>query len=530
MLGTTTYLSTDIAPIPLLWIIPLGLYLLTFVLVFAKKPPLPHVWMNRLLPIAIMILTLILLSGATAMRGLPISFVLILSVMVFFLAAMVGHGELARDRPAARHLTEFYLWLSVGGVMGGMFNALLAPLLFRKTGLTEYPVALVLTCFILRPRAELDGKTELVRKRQKAIHKGPVPKESANSRRRFLMDAAIALSIGVLTVGLIMLAMGLGIEPGPTQMAVMYALPCLLIYLQSERPVRLGLVVAAVLLAGAIDPDEALQYRNRNFFGVLKITEVRTNVSEHFRFLYHGNTRHGQQDLIHTDSEGRHEPLTYYHRTGPLGNVFNDWQRLRPGQHIGVVGLGAGSIAYYARPGDDWTFYEIDPAVVRLAEDPKYFSYLSECRAGSLRLIVGDARLRLREALPNRYDLLVLDAFSSDAIPMHLVTKEALQLYVDKLADGGIIAFHVSNRFLRLQPILARIAENTNPKLTARYWYDSDRNSSTGKEESQWVILARTEADFGPLAQESQWEVLRPEANTPVWTDDFSNLLSAFQW
>jgi hypothetical protein len=553
LLGTTTYLSTDVAPIPLLWIIPLALYLLTFILVFAKQPPLPHAWMNRLLPIAIVILTLILLTGATEMRGLPVGFLLILSVIVFFLAAMVGHGELARDRPAAEHLTEFYLWISVGGVLGGLFNALLAPLLFRKTGLTEYPVALVLACFLLRPRAELAVKTESgirshalwvkeqsVRKRRKANKKGSVPgphpdlsipNEDTNPRRRLVLDAAIALSIGALTLGLIMLAMGLGLEAGPMRTAVMFALPCLLIYLQVERPVRLGLVVAAVLLAGATDPDETLQYRERNFFGVLKVSEIRTSATEHFRLLYHGSTRHGQQDLIHTDSEGRREPLTYYHRTGPLGHVFSDWQKPRSvGQHVGAVGLGAGSVAYYARPGDDWTFYEIDPAIVRLAEDPKYFSFLSECRARSRRMIVGDARLRLREALPNQYDLLVLDGFSSDAIPMHLITKEALQLYVDKLADGGIIAFHVSNRYLRLQPFLAKLAENTNPKLVARQWHDTEKKPSTGKEESQWVILARFEADFGPLARDVRWERLWPAADTPLWTDDFSNLFSAFQW
>jgi len=145
-------------------------------------------------------------------------------------------------------------------------------------------------------------------------------------------------------------------------------------------------------------------------------------------------------------------------------------------------------------------------------------------------MIVGDARLRLREALPNQYDLLVLDGFSSDAIPMHLITKEALQLYVDKLADGGIIAFHVSNRYLRLQPFLAKLAENTNPKLVARQWHDTEKKPSTGKEESQWVILARFEADFGPLARDVRWERLWPAADTPLWTDDFSNLLSAFQW
>jgi hypothetical protein len=286
-----------------------------------------------------------------------------------------------------------------------------------------------------------------------------------------------------------------------------------------------------VLLAGAIDPDETRRYRERNFFGVLTVSESRTSETEHFRLLYHGSTRHGQQDLIHTDSEGRHEPLTYYHSSGPIGHVFRERAKTRPaGLRVGAVGLGTGSVAYYARAGEDWTFYEIDPAVVRLAEDPKYFSFLSECRADKRQMIVGDARLRLREAAAKHYDLLVLDAFSSDAIPMHLITKEALQLYVDKLADNGIIAFHVSNRYLKLHPILGKLAENTSPQLVARYWDDTDADPHTGKLESQWVILARSEADLGALGRDLRWEKIQSEPDTPLWTDDFSNLLSAFKW
>lgn len=300
--------------------------------------------------------------------------------------------------------------------------------------------------------------------------------------------------------------------------------------MQAERPLRLGLAAAAVLLAGAIDPDESRKMLERNFFGVLKVSEIRTSETEQFRLLYHGNTLHGQQDLIHRDSEGRHEPLTYYHSAGPIGNVFSDRSKTRPGQRVGVVGLGTGSLAYYARPGEDWTFYELDPAIVRVAEDPKYFSFISECRAGKRQMIVGDARLRLREAAPKHYDLLVLDAFSSDAIPMHLITKEALQLYVDKLTDNGIIAFHVSNRYLMLQPFLAKLAESTSPKLIGRYWDDTGADPRTGKLESQWVIMARSEDDLGALGRDLRWEKLRPKPDTPLWTDDFSNLLSAFKW
>lgn len=529
LLGTTTYLSTDIAPIPLLWVIPLAIYLLTFMLVFAKKPPVPHAWMNRLLPIAVLMLTLVLLTGATELRGLPVGVLLGLHLLAFFLAAMVAHGELARDRPSAEYLTEFYIWLSVGGVLGGMFNTLLAPALFHNGGLVEYPFALVLACLLRSPRTEVS---------QVAARRGrqPMPKESpdnepASSRTRLGLDIGIALAIALVTWGLAHLATTLKLDAGPIRTAVMFGLPCVLVYVLVDRPVRFALGIGALLLVGAFDPDQTIQHRERNFFGVLRVTEANTPEAGRFRVLYHGNTIHGQQSLEHVDSEGRHEPLTYYFRTGPIGHVFENWLKARPpGQQVGAVGLGTGSLAYYARPDDDWTFYEIDPAIQRVAEDPRYFSFLSECRARNRRVILGDARLRLREAPDHAYDLLVLDAFSSDAIPMHLITKEALQLYLDKLANGGMIAIHVSNRYLRLQPILAKLAESVNPPLVIRHWDDPDNDSARGKSASQWVILARSEADLGRLAHGARWEKLRPEPDTPLWTDDFSNLLSAIDW
>jgi hypothetical protein len=530
LLGTTTYISTDIAPIPLLWIIPLALYLLTFILVFAKKPLIPHGVACRLMPISMLILALVLLTGATELRGLPLSVLLLLILAAFFLAALVSHGELARDRPAADYLTEFYLWMSVGGVLGGMFNALIAPEIFYKTGLTEYPLAIVLACLIAPPRASVPI---LPSGKPKAL----APPPAAFGISLNVWDVALPLAVGALMTALIYFTAAVKLDGGPLRTGIIFGLPCAVVYLFVGRPIRYGLGLAALLLAGAINPDVHVQYLERNFFGVLKIIEVEEPEGGRFRRLFHGNTVHGQQSLDSVDDEGRHEPLTYYHRSGPIGHLFEKWLDPRPaGQRVASVGLGTGSLAYYARPGDEWTFYEIDPAVQYVAENPAYFSFLSECRAQRRPVLLGDARLRLQEAADGSYDLIVLDAFNSDSIPMHLITLEALELYRRKLSTGGVIALHVSNRHLRLQPILARLAERAG--LTARGWDDTAEDPKAGKLSSQWVIVAEHDADFGMLVwpngydkpADARWERRHPESDTPLWTDDFSNLLSAFQW
>lgn len=526
LLGVTTYLSTDIAPIPLLWVIPLALYLLTFVLVFARRPPVPHAWMNRVLPIAVLMLTLIILTGATQLRFLPVGALLALHLFAFFVAAMVAHGELARDRPAAQYLTEFYLWLSVGGVLGGLFNALLAPVLFHRIGLAEYPVAIVLACMIVR--------------RDPAAAKAKKDDEPPRPSGPFVAtDVLYPLTLGAATVGLIFLARWLKIEAGPLRTGLTFGLPCLLVYLLVDRPVRYGLGIAAVLLAATVDLDQRLVHLERNFFGVLKVVEAEPPEGGKFRRLYHGNTLHGQQSLATVDSDGRHEPLTYYSKTGPIGLVFEKWAHPRPpGVRVGAVGLGTGSLAYYARPDDVLDFFEIDPAIERVARNPDYFNFMSECRTEKLRVILGDARLRLLDAPDGAYDLLVLDAFSSDAIPTHLLTKEAIDLYRRKLAPGGVIAFHISNRYLQLRPIVAKLAQSVDPPLAARVWDDGNENLATGKTRSEWVVLARSEADFGALVwprgmdqtRDPRWEAAKARPDTPLWTDDFSNLLSAFDW
>jgi hypothetical protein len=536
LLGVTNYISLDIAPIPLFWIIPLAIYLLSFILTFAQRPLIPHRVIGRMFPIFMLMLTLVLLTGATALRGLSVAPLLGLHLLLFFLAAMAGHGELAKDRPSTSHLTEFYVWVSLGGVLGGMFNALIAPLIFQHLGLIEYPLALILSCFLFR-------------------------RESKTARRIIARDFLEPGILGLMTIGLILLAAALephvanmrerleesdqwqflaeflNLSTGPLRAGLTFGIPCVLLYTLVERPVRFGIGVAALLLAGAFRADFHWPHIERNFFGVTKVDVVTSSEGERFRALFHGNTIHGQQSLDRLDHEGRHEPLTYYHRTGPIGVLCKAWFKDRPrAQQVACIGLGIGSLAYYARPGDHWTFYEIDPAVKRLAENPRYFSFLNECRAGLPEVILGDARLKLLDAPDRAYDLIILDAFNSDSIPMHLLTCEAFRLYERKLQSRGVIAMHLSNRYLNLWPIVARLGDDS--RMIARGYDDrfTHPEMHPGKTDSEWLILAREEADFGVAVwphgvgqfEDPRWKKVLPRPSTPLWTDDFSNLLSAF--
>ncbi len=527
LLATTTSISTDIAPIPLLWIIPLALYLLTFIIVFSRKPRLPHGLACRLLPIAVLLLTIMLVTRTTSLRGLPVWVLLAPHLAAFFLTAMVGHGELARDRPTPDRLTEFYLWMSFGGVLGGAFNALLAPILFRHSGLIEYPLVLVLACMIRpsRVRATTNTSTD-----DKVIRYTT----AADRDRPNLADLFLPLAIGGLTVGLIFAAEYLKLE-GMLRMTLVFGLPSILTFTFVERPIRFGLGIAALFLAATFNPREDRLFLERNFFGVVKVVDMTTPEGDRLRTLFHGNTIHGQMSLDQVDSDGRRAPLTYYHLTGPIGRVCTAWFRDRPaGQRVGAVGLGTGSLAYYARPKDSWVFFEIDPTIERVAKDPQYFAFMTECRAGVPPVVLGDAYLRLKDEANSSFDLLILDAFSSDAIPVHLLTREAMHLYLDKLRPGGILAFHVSNRYLNLRPILAKLAEDSG--LIARAWLDLE-NMVPGKQPSDWVVVARRDEDFGAVIWPSgvhedpdkRWQLIRPRTDTPLWTTEFSNLLSAFR-
>ena len=403
MLSVTTYLSTDIAAIPLLWIVPLAIYLLTFTLVFGRRRIVPHRFWVEVLPVALLPLVLVLVARANE----PLALIIPTHLVAFFVAAMVCHGELANDRPDPQHLTEFYLWMSIGGVTGGGFTALLAPVVF--TNVLEYP--LVLSLLPLLPT------------RAPAAWQG---------RLRQALDVLLPIALGVLTVALIV-----GLErsgAGPEAIGPAVGLVTLLCLAFWRRPLRFSLGLAALLLGGMVYRGEEgqLLYAERSFFGVSRVTR---EPNGQYHMLMHGTTLHGMQALA---PARRREPLTYFHPSGPLGQFFAVVDGPTPPRAVAVIGLGAGSLACYGKPDQQWTFYEIDPTVLRIALNPAYFTFLRDCPAKPV-VILGDARLTLVRAPAGTYDVIILDAYSSDAPPMHLITLDAVQLYLTKLAPGGVL-------------------------------------------------------------------------------------------
>jgi spermidine synthase len=244
-----------------------------------------------------------------------------------------------------------------------------------------------------------------------------------------------------------------------------------------------------------------------------------------YRFMFHGTTLHGMQSVL---PERRHESLSYFHKTGPIGQVFAEVPAASQAGEVGVVGLGVGSLASYAGPAQRWTFYEIDPMVERIARDPAYFTYLEDCGARCV-VTIGDARLSLARARPQQYGLIILDAFSSDAIPIHLLTTEAMALYVSRLAPGGVIALHISNLHLSLAPVLGRVAQDQGLVALWQQEPSTAGSLSVGKFPSQWMAVARDPRDFGALATDSRWRAPVVASTTPLWTDDFSNILSVLR-
>ncbi|MGQ0662219.1 MAG: fused MFS/spermidine synthase [Pseudomonadota bacterium] len=495
LMGVTTHITTDIASAPLLWVMPLILYLGSFVLVFSRRRLLPHAFMVGLQPILIVPIAALALWQIAGGRT-PI---LALHLLAFFATAMVCHGELAASRPPARRLTEFYLYLSVGGVMGGLFNALLAPLVFEAV--VEYPLALILASFLRPPMA--------------------AGRDDAPRRKLYDVLAPFALLAALLAAVLgfreVFSSASYGAKLILAGGAALAALPMAL------RPLRFGLAVAGIFMAGALapSPDGDILYRERNFFGVLRVSH---NQELGAYILKHDTTIHGAQ---RRDEAARLEPQTYYHPSGPIGDVFQALDRAIAGRPVAAIGLGAGSIACYGRPGQSWTFYELNPAAERIARDPRFFTFLRDCPP-AVEVVLGDARRMLAAAPAAAYAALVLDAFSSDAIPLHLLTREAMQLYLDKLAPGGVIAIHVSNRHLELRPVFGNIARDLGLYGITRN--DPAAGSGPVVYSSTWVALARRAADLGPLVGAEGWTALPVRPQAGVWTDGFSNLVSAAWW
>jgi tetratricopeptide (TPR) repeat protein len=536
LLGVTMYISSEIMPAPFLWVIPLGLYLLTFVLVFAPRTIVPLNWMVRWQPILMVVTTTTLLYAGTALREVLIFGILHLAT--FFVTAMVCHGQLAADRPPPSRLTEFYLWMSLGGVLGGLFSALVAPLIFRSV--VEYPLMLAAACLLRPPKAAGTrrvpsvGSTPLPSQLPAAVSGAPAcGSRTAHGARRIPWRNE-AFPVTALLVSLVMawglraggLFSGWRFANGPAIRFLVVFVAAAAAFLLRRRPPVFATAVAVVAAVSlwSVETGVRLLETDRSFFGILRVEyDPIANVHQ----LLNGTTMHGRQSLF---ASQRHEPLGYFHRNGPLGQVFRALKPRRPMSEVGVLGLGAGTIAAYAEPGERFTFYEIDPAVERIAQNPHYFTYLSDCR-GKAEVILGDARLSLVNGPEREFDLLVVDVFSSDFVPVHLINKEALAIYLRRMSPGGLLAIHISSRYFNLAPILGRLAEEAH--LVGRIKTDARKSAAeeltVGKTSSEWVVMARNADDLGPLADDETWRPIALDPG-PAWTDAFSNVAGALRW
>jgi hypothetical protein len=453
----------------------------------------PNELLVRFFPLVLMLLLApVLFSGSWSAMALHLA--------AFFWGLLVCHGELARDRPAPTHLTEYYLLMSLGGMLGGVFNGLLAPVVFRWH--LEYPLTIALAGWLA------------------ATSHSSAPADRAKTAR------LVALAAVTLLIGLLVRSSPATERPVGLVAAVAVALPVLAILFVMQRWRLFGIVLTVCLVANEVAAPFAgdVLYTGRGYFGVHRVVANRDPEGLLYHHLLHGSTVHGRQAR---SSRRQCEPLTYYHRSGPLGDVF-DALPDHPQRRVAVVGLGTGAMICYAREGDEFAFYEIDPLVQQIAHTPEYFSFLSDCSQGRYDVILGDGRLQLAAASEGRFDVMVFDAFSSDAVPVHLLTREALTMYENKLAAGGLLVFHASNTHLDLSRVLAALAADLKLACVVRHDVQlSLEEFRAGKASSTYVVLARRREDLAALAKLRQWTRPQIPPGTPVWTDDFSNILGA---
>ncbi|WP_071675199.1 fused MFS/spermidine synthase [Nioella nitratireducens] len=486
MLSVTTKISTDVGAVPLVWVGPLALYLLSFVLTFSRRPRFPRAVQGGLLIAGVFTLGLILSDLPLTTLTLPMMAALVAG---FFCVALKAHQMLYDTRPGAEHLTLFYITLSVGGALGGLVNSVLAPALFND--LVEGRLAVILAAGLVF----VTGRP-------------PQPKDGFKG----MILGLFALSPVILA------AQRPGLLPLSVMLAATAALFLVALILARRSALSAMIVTGIVVLAGAHIAKGPTLFRDRSFFGTHRVAE-----EDGLRLYANGTTVHGAQRLSDFGPGQRPTPLYYYYPDGPMAQVLTAPYGRRA-RSVGIVGLGVGSLACYRRPGQDWQFYEIDAMVDRIARDPSLFTFLSTC-APDAPTHLGDARVVLDAQTDARFDILVIDAYSSDAVPVHLTTVEALQLYRDRLAPGGLLLFHISNRYYAIDRPLGRAAGALG--LAARIQtYGQHRALAPGDTPSLVVIMAEDAATLDTaLGTAPPWQALSPDLG-PLWTDDYANPLA----
>jgi spermidine synthase len=500
LLSTTTHLTTDLMAMPLLWVVPLAIYLLSFVIAFSQAGPAATRQAVGLAPLLLLVLAAPVFQAG---NGPVVGVVLAIAGLLLLLVLTVAlHGTLALERPPASGLTSFYVWMSVGGALGGLFCALVAPLLFSWPW--EHPLLLLAAALLLKG----EPRSALPERRVVAI----------------LMLGAMALL--ALAVGSRFFTAPLTpkLLPGPATAGALAAM-LLLAWLTIGRRWLFTAMLALGMFAlggGAQLAKVLAGLHQRSFFGVYTVEDRK---ADGMRWLMHGTTLHGAQSL---DPARARRMMTYYVPESGIGRAMTAAPALFGRQaRIGVVGLGAGTLACYARPGQHWTFFEIDPVVVEIARQD--FTYLAAC-APDAAMITGDARLTLQAEAAARFDLLAVDAFSSDSIPLHLMTLEALGIYGRALAPDGLLLIHISNRFLDLEPVLARMAQAGGWQSARLTYVPTGPVAGTLQARSIWIALSRRPERLAQLrAAGGDWQNLRREPGTPLWRDDFASVLPALK-
>jgi hypothetical protein len=492
LLSVTTYITSNVAPCPLFWVIPLGLYLLTFVIVFSPWNLINRTVLAYLQAVLIVLLTIVFYWTRFEFS---LNLMFPLHLVTFFVTALMCHQTLADSRPGTDRLTEFYLFLSVGGALGGLFNALIAPSIFNT--MCEYPLVLALSCL---------GRKSFTSQGQQW-----------NWRYGAMMFALCLASLA----GMLSWTKTWPTDWLDNRIVAVLAPAALITLTISTDQLFMTLCVCAIFLVGASTWRADSLFRGRNTYGALTVV----NLPDQTHLLQHGNTLHGAEGM---NAPRPHLPLAYYHADTPFGHLFSVLRPQLEGAEIGVVGLGCGTIAAYSQPGERWTFYEINPLIVEIAKDPKLFQYLKDCRA-TYNVILGDGRQSLVNARDGQFKLLFFDAFSSDAIPVHLLTREAIQLYLRKLRPDGILVFHISSRTVDLKPTLRELAKDANLpclfELSGANWqWTTDRKLA-----SKVLVIAKRMVDIEPLEKSAHFLPPEPTPKASLWTDDFSNLLETLR-
>lgn len=495
LISVTTFITTDLASVPLLWVVPLAIYLLSFVVVFARRQLISP----EMIRAVVVVTALPFFALLSFDIGKPIWASAAIHLAVFAAVCLLFHGRIARERPPVGNLTEFYIWMSVGGVVGGAFSSIVAPFIFD--GRWEYPIVYAIALVWLGRQAREDGH------RWRWAAAGAAA--GLLAAVMFIVGGRLeASSVNIVVVGffvgMVLAGAAMAYTPSRGMMATAAA----------------GLM-ATIFVASSLGSIE----RRRSHLANYSVAEKSNDAGE-FHVLYQGRVRHGAQAQ---DPRIKTLPLAYYHPDSPIGDVFGEMRSRGDTRPVGVVGLGIGALASYALPGQPFVFYEIDPAVVELARDERYFTFLSSC-PGECDVVIGDGRIALGEVPDKHFQILVLDAYNSDSIPMHLMTTEAMATYISKVADDGVVVFHVSNTFLDVGRVVMDVAAHSGYRVRSYHWwprqaylYELQVNAS------HYVAVGRTDEALEGFTT-AAWSAKQGDPDGVVWTDDFANILSIYRW